>query len=199
MITAIILAAGESKRMGQPKMLLPWGGSTVLQTVITAFQTAGVKDILAITGGAHDQVDALIGHTVQTFFNENYQQGEMLSSIQAGLRVKMRNAQAALIALGDQPQIQVKTIKLILQKYKQTKASLIVPSYKMHRGHPWLVALEFWQEILSMQPTESAREFLERHTRDIHYVELNTPTILQDLDTPEEYIKSQPDGASQNL
>jgi molybdenum cofactor cytidylyltransferase len=199
MISAIVLAAGESKRMGQPKMLLPWDRSTVLQTIITTFQAAGIKDILVITGGAHNQVDALIGPTVQTVFNENYARGEMLSSIQTGLRFKLREAQAALIGLGDQPQVQARTIQHILQEYKQTNASLIVPSYKMRRGHPWLVARELWEEILKMRPPESAREFLNRHGKDIHYVQLDTPTVLQDLDTPEDYLKSQPGGDSQNL
>ena len=69
MISAIVLAAGESRRMGRPKMLLPWGKSTVLQTVIATFQAARVKDILVVTGGAHTQVEALIGQTVQTVFN----------------------------------------------------------------------------------------------------------------------------------
>ena len=92
MITAIILAAGESKRMGEPKMLMPWGKSTVLQTVISTFQASGIKDILVVTGGAHQQVESLIGKTVETVFNENYQSGEMLSSIQLGLSVKMREA-----------------------------------------------------------------------------------------------------------
>jgi molybdenum cofactor cytidylyltransferase len=191
MISTIVLAAGESKRMGRPKMLLPWDRSTVLQTVITTFQAAGIKDILVVTGGAHDQVDALIGQTVQTIFNENYAQGEMLSSIQTGLRFKLREAQAALIALGDQPQVQVRTIHHILQEYKQTKASLIVPSFKMRRGHPWLVARDLWEEIFYMKPPESARELLNRHAGDIHYVELDTPTVLQDLDTPDDYLKSQ--------
>ena len=192
MISAIILAAGESKRMGQPKMLLPWGRSTVLQTVITTFQAAGIKDILVVTGGARKQVDALIGQTVQTVFNENYARGEMLSSIQIGLRNKMLEAQAMLIGLGDQPQVQMGTIRHILQAYKQANSSLIVPSYKMQRGHPWLIARELCEEILGMQSPESAREFLNRHSKDILYVPLDTPTVLQDLDTPEEYSSSQP-------
>jgi molybdenum cofactor cytidylyltransferase len=199
MISAIILAAGESKRMGRPKMLLPWGGTTVIQTVISAFQASGINDILVITGGASDQVEPLISDSVPTVFNENYKQGEMLSSIQAGLRATHQEAQAAFIALGDQPQIQVKTIMIILEAYEQTNASLIVPSFNMRRGHPWLVARELWEEIINMQPPHSAREFLERHARDIHYVKLDTPTVLQDLDTPEDYQKSQPENFSQNL
>jgi molybdenum cofactor cytidylyltransferase len=199
MISAVVLAAGESKRMGQPKMLLPWGKSTVLQTVITAFQTAGISDILVVTGGAHSQVEALVGRTVQTVFNEKYARGEMLSSIQTGLQNKMREAQAVLIALGDQPQIQVSTIRHILQEYKQSNAPLVVPSYRMHRGHPWLIARDLWEEILEMRAPESAREFLGRHTKHIHYVKLDTPTILQDLDTPEDYSSSRAGGLSQNL
>lgn len=192
MISAIILAAGESKRMQQPKMLLPWKRSTVLQTVITTFQRAGVKDILVVTGGAHNQVDALIGRTVQTVFNENYAKGEMLSSIQIGLISKMREAQAALIVLGDQPQVQIKTIQHILQEFNQSKARLIVPSFNMRRGHPWLVAKDLWEEIIKMQPPESAREFLNRHSREIHYIQMDTSSVLQDLDTPEDYLKFQP-------
>ncbi len=196
MISTIILAAGESKRMGRPKMLLPWDRSTVLQTVITTFQSAGIKDIIVVTGGSHNQVDQLIGQTVQTVFNENYLKGEMLSSIQTGIRFKMRESQAVLIALGDQPQIQVRTIQHILQEYKQTNSSLIVPSYNMRRGHPWLVARELWDDLLKIEPPETAREFLYRHSNDIHYVPTDTPTVLQDLDTPDDYLKSQSGSSS---
>lgn len=198
MISALILAAGESRRMGRPKMLLPWDKSTVLQTVITTFQSAGLNDILVITGGSHLQVDALVGQTVQTAYNENYARGEMLSSIQTGLKIKMSESRAVLIALGDQPQIQAGSIRQILQMYKKTGAALIVPSYQMHRGHPWLVARELWDEILKMPLGGTMREFLNRHAQDILYVQLDTPTILQDLDTPEDYLKSLPGRTSQN-
>jgi len=199
MISTIILAAGESRRMGQPKMLLPWDKSTVLQTLIKTFQAAGIKDILVVTGGAHEQVDALVGQTVQTVFNKNYARGEMLSSIQMGLKTKMSESRAVLIALGDQPQVQTRCIQQILQEYKRTNASLIVPSYKMRRGHPWLVARELWDEILKMPVGETSREFLNRHAHDIHYVQLDTASILQDLDTPEDYLGSLPGRTSEKL
>ncbi len=75
MISAIILAAGESKRMGQPKMLLPWGRSTVLQTVLQLFRPRGLKTFWWLLAVRDKQVDALIGQTVQTVFNENYRTG----------------------------------------------------------------------------------------------------------------------------
>ncbi|HUH96405.1 MAG TPA: nucleotidyltransferase family protein [Anaerolineales bacterium] len=192
MIVAIILAAGESRRMGQPKMLMPWGSSTVLQTVIATVQTAGVKDIVVITGGAHEQIESLIGQSAQTLFNENYAQGEMLGSLQAGLQMKKSEASAALICLGDQPQIQARSVQRILREYKETGAAIIVPSYQMRRGHPWLVGRSHWDTILKMHAPDSPREFLNRHSRELHYVEMDTPTILQDLDTPEDYLKSRP-------
>ena len=192
MISAIILAAGESKRMGQPKMLMPWGKSTVIQTVISTIQDAGINDILVVTGGAHNQIESMIGQAAQVVFNENYAEGEMLSSLQRGLTAKKHEASAALICLGDQPQVQRRSVQRILREYKETNASIIVPSYQMHRGHPWLVAREHWDAILQMRAPDSPREFLNRNSRKIRYVEINSPTILQDLDTPEDYLKSRP-------
>jgi molybdenum cofactor cytidylyltransferase len=189
MITAIILAAGESKRMGEPKMLMPWGKSTVLQTVISTFQASGIKDILVVTGGARQQIETLIGKTVETVFNEDYQKGEMLSSIQLGLSVKMREASAALICLGDQPQVEERTVRSICNTFQLNKSQLVVPSYEMQRGHPWLVARPLWDEILAIKPPKTLRDFLKKHSREIHYVIADNPSVLADLDTPEDYAK----------
>ena len=192
MISAILLAAGESKRMGQAKMLLPWKKSTVLQTVIAAVQAAGVDDILVVTGGAREQVEALVRAPARTIFNPEYARGEMLGSLQAGLAAQNAEARAALIVLGDQPQIEERGVRRIIEAYAQTGASIIVPSYRMRRGHPWLVARELWAEILQMRAPQTAREFLNRHQNEIHYVELDSASILEDLDTPEDYSESRP-------
>lgn len=191
MITAIILAAGESKRMGEPKMLMPWGKSTVLQTVISTFQAAGIKDILVVTGGARGQVEMLVGKTVQTVFNEDYKKGEMLSSIQLGLSVKMREASAALICLGDQPQVEARSVRSICNAFLESKAQIVVPSYDLRRGHPWLVARSLWDELQALKPPRTPRDFLKKHARKIHYVIMDTSTVIADLDTPEEYLKSK--------
>ncbi|MBM4428390.1 MAG: nucleotidyltransferase family protein, partial [Chloroflexi bacterium] len=127
MITAIILAAGESKRMGEPKMLMPWGRSTVLQTVISTFQAADVRDILLVTGGAREQVERLVGKTVQTIYNDDYKKSGMLGSIQLGLRAKMREASAALICLGDQPQVEEGSVRSVCDTFLKTRSSLVVP------------------------------------------------------------------------
>ena len=192
MITALILAAGQSKRMGQPKMLLPWGETTVLEQVITTFKAADVDDVLVVTGGARAQVEALVGALARTVFNPNYAEGEMLSSVQAGLAGISPEAEAALIGLGDQPQVQEKSVRLVLDEYRKSKASIIVPSFRMRRGHPWLVAQSHWSEILNKQSPTSLRDFLNGHQAEIHYVEFDNDSILQDMDTPEDYLKSRP-------
>jgi molybdenum cofactor cytidylyltransferase len=193
MISAIILAAGQSKRMGQPKMLLPWGQSTVIEHVISTFLSAGIEDLIVITGGARDQVERAIGpYPVRKIHNEEFAAGEMLSSIQRGLRAVPSQTQAALIGLGDQPQVQEKNVQWICEAYHAGKSGLVVPSFQMRRGHPWLVARPFWEEILALKPPESPRDFLNSHAHEIHYVNVDTPSVLADLDTPEDYRNSHP-------
>jgi molybdenum cofactor cytidylyltransferase len=192
MITVLILAAGQSKRMGQPKMLLPWGEKTVLEQVIHTFKVACVDEILVITGGDREQVEALIGDSAKAVPNPDFAKGEMLSSVQAGLAGLKPGAKAVLIGLGDQPQIQARSVRLIVDAYRESGASIVVPSFQMRRGHPWLVTRQHWNEILGMRSSESLRDFLKRHGDKIHYVEIEDDSILQDLDTPEDYRIAKP-------
>lgn len=195
MITAIILAAGQSKRMGQPKMLLPWGKTTVLGQVFVTLKQANIPEIVVVTGAQRIAVEkicapfeAFVAH------NPDYANDEMLVSMQAGLRVvrEKTSAEAALICLGDQPQVQEGSVRAAVCRFIETGTGLIVPSYQMRRGHPWLVARPLWEEILQMKSPQSPRDFLNRHAPEIEYVNVGNPSILSDLDTFEDYLKSRP-------
>jgi molybdenum cofactor cytidylyltransferase len=193
MISAIILAAGQSKRMGQPKMLLPWGQGTVLTHVISVFQRAGVTDVIVVTGGAREQIEELLsGLNVRTVYNDEYAKSEMFSSIKCGLGALRHQMQAVLIGLGDQPQIQERSVLRVCETFQESKSTLVVPSYQMRRGHPWLVARPLWDEFLKMDSSQSPRDFLNAHAKEIEYVDVDNPSILQDLDTPEDYLKFKP-------
>jgi molybdenum cofactor cytidylyltransferase len=193
MISAIILAAGQSKRMGQPKMLLPWGDLTIIEYVISIFIQAGIEELVVVTGGARAKVeDVLQQYPVRPIHNPDFDSGEMLSSLQHGLQALPGKAQATLVGLGDQPQVEEATVRLICQAYRTEKSPLIVPSFQMKRGHPWLVARPLWDEILEMKSPQSPRDFLNNHASEIEYVNVSTPSILADLDTPEDYQKSRP-------
>jgi molybdenum cofactor cytidylyltransferase len=193
MITAVILAAGESKRMGQPKMLLPLGEETVIVHVINVFRKAGLKNILVVTGGARGQVEGAISHlNVMTVYNVNFAEGEMLSSIQCGIGALTRQTKAILIGLGDQPQVQERSVRMICESFEDTRSDIVVPSYQMRRGHPWLVARPLWDELLKLESPRSLRDFLNAHREEIHYLNIDDPGILADLDTPEDYKRWQP-------
>jgi len=193
MIAAIILAAGQSKRMGQPKMLLPWGKLTVIEQIITTFMNAGLEDILIVTGGAQVEVEKAIDrYPVRRVYNPDYASGEMLSSLQCGIRAMSERAHAALIGLGDQPQVQEASVRAICEAFQTRGSELIVPSFHMRRGHPWLASRILWHEILSLRPQETLRAFLNKRADSIQYVNLDTSTILADLDTPEDYRISRP-------
>src|SRR5688572_557468 len=141
MISAIILAAGQSRRMGLPKMLLPWGNRKVLEHVVATFLEAGVEEIVIVTGAEQKQVEkAIVGYPVRTAHNSDYATGEMLSSLQCGLRELPAETQASLIGLGDQPQVREESIGAICAAYLHRPSKLIVPSFQMRRGHPWLIA-----------------------------------------------------------
>jgi len=201
-ISVIILAAGESRRMGQPKLLLPWGETTVLGKVITTFAAGLVPvatdgwEIIVVTGAASRHVENLVlqlsnNYPVHTINNPDYANSGMLGSLQAGLRAVSSTGGAALIGLGDQPQVRPETIQSICAAYFQTGSSLVVPSFRQRRGHPWLASRSLWPEILALPATTTSRQFLNAHIKDIEYVPADE-SILQDLDTPEEYGRLKP-------
>ncbi len=134
-ISAIILAAGESKRMGQPKMLLPWENTTVLGKVIETIQHAGIENILVVTGGGRNEVEKIIdNYKLRFVHNEHFEHEEMLTSIQLGLKAQNTDSEGALICLGDQPQVEERCVRSVCEAFIQNKSNLVVPSYQMRRG-----------------------------------------------------------------
>jgi molybdenum cofactor cytidylyltransferase len=192
-ISGIVLAAGKSQRMRRPKMSLAWGKTTVLGHVLDVLQVAGLEDILVVTGASRQEVERICAASgARTVFNEVYENAEMLVSLQIGISNTNPLSQGALIALGDQPQIQEHTIRMIMRLFHERGAPIIVPSHEGRRGHPWFITRKYWDELLKIERDRSAREFLDNHASDIEYVYPETNTILQDIDTPEEYRSSRP-------
>jgi molybdenum cofactor cytidylyltransferase len=187
-VGAVVLAAGQSKRMGRPKMVLSWGGGTVVEQVVDTLLGCDVQPVIVVTGGASGQVvDALRQRPVIFAHNVDYATAEMLESLKIGLRMMPDDVGAALIALGDQPQIQPAVVSGIIHQFKAKNSRLIVPSYQMRRGHPWLIRRDLWEGILRMGANESMRTFLSKMASEIDYFIVDTPSIFADLDTPEDY------------
>jgi molybdenum cofactor cytidylyltransferase len=195
-ISAVLLAAGLSSRMGRPKLLLPWDGTNVLGKVVSTFAAAGIDEIVVVTGGVREQVEKLVVQMARDFpvravFNPEYERGEMLSSIQAGLAALGALTSAAIIGLGDQPQVRMETVQHICAAFFQTRSALVIPSFQNRRGHPWLAAAGLWPEILALPLDATPRQFLDAHSVQVEYVPADE-SILQDLDTPADYARQQP-------
>jgi molybdenum cofactor cytidylyltransferase len=176
--------------MGRPKLTLPWGtGGSVISQVVARFREAGADPLLVVTGGDREAVErALQGAGAQCLFNPDYRQGEMLSSIKAGLgRLQHGQAEAAMVAPADLPSLTVETLRSLLDRRRRSGADLIVPSYEMRRGHPVLIGRSLWQSVLDLGKEETLRDFLHRHAQQIEYVVVRDPGVIQDLDTPKEY------------
>ncbi|MFN2196871.1 MAG: NTP transferase domain-containing protein [Anaerolineales bacterium] len=194
MIAAIVLAAGMSRRMGRPKLILPWGSKTIIEHVVATLRQAGIGEIVVVLGSNHAQVaNCLQDDQVRLVHNPDFASTDMLESFQAGLRSLGAEFSAALVCLGDQPQIEVEVVKRLVNEYNATRAGIVIPSYNNHRGHPWIVDRQYWPEVLTLPQGATLRLFLERHREAIDYVLVNTQSILQDLDTPADYAASKPD------
>ncbi len=193
MIAAIVLAAGLSRRMGQPKLALPWGDTAVISHVVAVLAEAGVAEIVVVTGGARAEVEAALRDSpARLAFNPRFEASEMVDSLQVGLTQLSQAVDATLVALGDQPQIQAPVVQAVLEAYRQHHSALIVPSYQMKRGHPWLVGRTLWNELSQLRLPETLRDFLDRHVAEIDYLPVSSDTILRDLDTPADYAREKP-------
>ena len=192
-ISGIVLAAGLSKRMGRSKMLLEWGDEMVIEHVVGVLSDAGVLEIVVVTGrDEHLLISTLKEKPVTCVFNPRYREDAMIYSLQRGISALSEQADATFVVLGDQPQLQMDIVKQLIQVYEATDAELIVPSFQMHRGHPWIVRHTLWNEILRLTPPFTLREFLNDHSEQIHYVSVNSESILSDLDTPDDYSRQKP-------
>lgn len=192
-VGAIILAAGQSKRMGRPKLILPWGKKTVIESVVNELLRAGITQIIVVTGGSHDLVEAnLRSYPVRIVFNPDYSTGEMMESLNIGLRNETEGWDACLIVLGDQPQIRSEVVSELLAEYSSTSAGIIIPSFRMKRGHPWLVGKEYWPVLMEYRSPQSLRDFLSIHAHFIRYITVDDVNVLLDLDTPEDYESQHP-------
>ena len=193
-ISAIVLAAGMSRRMGLPKMTLPWGDTTVIGQVIRVLIASGIEDICVVTGGARRSVEAALeGYPVRTIYNQKYRQDQMALSLKCGIKALDVHTNSVLVALGDQPQVERKTVIRLIQAAERSQANLFIPSHNMRRGHPWYLPRRYWPLVQQLQPPETLRDFLNRHRDDVYYINVNRASILLDLDTPEDYLHHKPE------
>lgn len=189
MIGAMILAAGLSKRMGKPKLLLPFGDKTIIETVANNVLRSEADKILVVLGSDAEKVKKKIKNLpLKIIVNPDYQKG-MLSSVQWGFRNLPDNTQAVLVLLGDQPGISATVINKVINAYKRTKKGIVIPVYNNNRGHPALIDIKYRKDIKNLNPDIGLRDLVYNHPEDTFEVEVESPSILQDIDDPDDYRK----------
>ncbi|MCP4360297.1 MAG: putative selenium-dependent hydroxylase accessory protein YqeC [Chloroflexi bacterium] len=207
-VTAVILAAGEGKRMGQTKQLLPWGETTILGQTIRNLKQTAVTHILVITGHEAEKIAAIATQeSVPIRHNPNYASGEMLSSLQTAVRhlitpapqpLSLSSPAAILVILADQPMIKPATIDQLLIAFWRREGELIAPVYNGRRGNPVLIGHRYFTELLALPVGEAPRTLLQRHAADLLLIPVNTNSVLQDLDSPEQYERLYRDSVKSN-
>ena len=186
--SAIVVAAGLSTRMGRCKQLLPYGKLTVIEQIVSVLLKCGLDEVVVVIGHNRQAIEAKLAlWPVRSVFNPNYQSAEMLSSVQCGLSALNPERQATLIVLGDQPQLEMTVIRKLIQAHRNGGGRLIIPSYQMRRGHPIVIDQAYWPEILALPLTETLRSVINTRADEIHYVSVDTDSVLRDMDTPEAY------------
>jgi molybdenum cofactor cytidylyltransferase len=186
MNVAVILAAGESKRMGAPKQLLPFAGKTMLECVLDAFDTPLIDQTLLVLGHRAKQIASrisLLNVTIVTSIR--YRRG-MFASVQAGLRALPAGAKLVLIALCDQPRLQRATVEKLVSKFD---GGILIPIFGGRQGHPLLMDAGYAREILAMDESLSLKHFLAAHPDEIARQPVDDEGVLVDIDDRAGYAR----------
>jgi molybdenum cofactor cytidylyltransferase len=192
MIVAVVLAAGESSRMGQPKALLPIGGFRFIERIVTALRSAGVAKIVVVLGhNAEDMRRKIEDLPVTLVINPEYKKGQ-LSSLQTAIQhlesLPMSDGvEGILVHLVDHPYINPDLVKLMIERFQETKRFIVVPRFQGRRGHPVIFARALFSELLAAPADQGAKTVVHAHRDQTLEIDTEDEGVLIDIDTPEEY------------
>lgn len=187
MISAIVLAAGESTRMGFPKLLLPIKGKSLLQHVIDNALQSKVGEVIVVLGAEATKLRREIKQSqVQIIENASYKEG-LSTSLKAGLQAVSPQAQAVLILLGDQPLISHDIIDALIDKYEESGSIMVAPVYKGKRGNPVLFDSSLIPELSRVTGDKGGREIIEKHPAQLATVDFESTITGTDIDSWEDY------------
>lgn len=192
MIAAVLLAAGESRRMGDFKQLLRLGDKTFVEHCVDNLLASTIDQVIVVTGHREAEVRRVIANRpVDIVHNAEYKSG-MATSIKSGVRFVSDRADACVISLVDQPRIDSPVMDCLIQAYKdgasdRSKSLIVIPAYGDKTGHPILVDLVLREEILAMDPESGLRQVVLAHSAAIKRVPVSSMSILEDCDVPADY------------
>ena len=197
---AILLSAGESTRMGETKALLPWGDATLIEHQVEVLTSAGLSPIVVVLGHQSDKLESLVGSRVgvECVYNPDYIHGRT-TSVKAGVRALRRlqdtpadaATMAAVLVLGvDQPRSS-DTIRSVMDLHGDGAWLITVPTYRGKGGHPVIFSSSLMDEMLEVsEDTLGLKGLVRRHEAQTQRVEADSPEVLLDLNTPDDYRRA---------
>lgn len=192
MLSAILLAAGSSRRMGtENKLLLPWQGEPIVAVTAKRLLAAGLKEIILVTGYQAADITAAVSHLpLQIVHNPLFEEG-MTSSIQTGIRAA--HGQGYMIALSDMVLLTTSEYQQIATawetQYKTDDHCIGIPIYQNQKGNPVIFPWALRQDILEHIEKEGCKAIVQRNPAHQFHIPMPTDHILQDIDRPEDYTR----------
>jgi molybdenum cofactor cytidylyltransferase len=187
LVSAILLGAGESKRMGENKLLLPWGKTTVFQHCLEAHLRSKAKEVIVVLSARTKRaVGEVKGNKVKVIVNPHYKKG-ISTSIRKGIGAISRGSQGILIALSDQPLLKTRTIDALIHAFERKGGDIIAPSFLGRKGHPVIFHIKFKKDLLKLQGDTGARSILRKYPESVRMVRVRSEGILKDIDSWEDY------------
>jgi molybdenum cofactor cytidylyltransferase len=187
-VVALILAAGQSSRMGRDKALLQYQGGTFLQIIMQNLREAGVDRAVVVLGHHAAEIQQTIDlDRAQVVVNENYRLGQT-SSLQAGLKaLDLPATDGILLCLVDHPAVSADLMRRILLAHRESGAPVVVPVYKGQRGHPIFIGRALFEELLALKTTDGANSVIRKYHDSTRWLSVDQEGVLLDVDRPEDY------------
>jgi len=185
-VSALVLAAGRSTRMGPVnKLLAPLGGRAMVRAVVDALAGSSVRSVVVVTGHEADRVEeALVGTGAHLVHNPEYRQG-LSGSIRAGLAALPESTEAAVICLGDMPLVTSAHIDRLAAAFDPVEGrEICVPVFESKRGNPVLFARRFFDEIARVRGDVGARHLIGEYEEYVCEVAMDDHAVLVDVDSP---------------
>jgi len=187
MIVGVVLAAGESRRMGKQKLLLPYGGVPVIRHIANVLGTSELGKFAVVTGKDKNGVEECLAGTEALFtHNAEFDEG-MLSSVRKAVGFAASLNSDLMLFLGDQPMIEAVVINELMSGWNEKVATIRVASFHGRRGHPVLIHQSFFDEILTEFDDQGLRGLLVKRASQVFDVHMNEEGVLMDMDFPSDY------------
>jgi molybdenum cofactor cytidylyltransferase len=186
-IAPVILAAGDSTRMGYPKALLPLGSELFLTHILKNLRDAGMARPRLILGRAARQIEPCIQEwPADILINKDPDRGQ-LSSIQLGISDLAPEFEAAMIWPVDQPAVSVELVRRLAQLFIESEALMAFPRFGKKRGHPAIFHRALFQEFMDARLEEGPKAILLKYQHSSAILDTEEQASIRDIDTPAEY------------